>query len=65
MPIMLMTVMVMVMGMVMVMVMGMIMGMVVVVLAMRVFLMMLAAGLIAAGKNSVSFACVRFLTEQQ
>jgi hypothetical protein len=57
MPIMLMTVMVM--GMVM----G--MGMVVVVLAMRVFLMMLAAGLIAAGKNSVSFACARFLTEQQ
>ena len=64
MPIMLMTVMVM--GMVMVMVMGMIMGMgMVVVLAMRVFLMMLAAGLIAAGKNSVSFACARFLTEQQ
>ena len=57
MPIMLMTVMVMVMGM------GMGVGMVV--LAMRVFLMMLAAGLIAAGKNSVSFACARFLTEQQ
>ncbi len=55
MPIMLMTVMVMGMG----------MGMVVVILAMRVFLMMLAAGLIAAGKNSVSFACARFLTEQQ
>jgi len=59
MPIILMTVMVMVMGMVM----GMGVGMVV--LAMRVFLMMLAAGLIAAGKNSVSFACARFLTEQQ
>jgi hypothetical protein len=61
MPTMLMTVMVM--GMVMGVVMG--MDMVVVMLAMRVFLMMLAAGLIAAGKNSVSFACVRFLTEQQ
>jgi hypothetical protein len=61
MPIMLMTVMGMVMGVVM----GMDMVVVVVVLAMRVFLMMLAAGLIAAGKNSVSFACVRFLTEQQ
>ena len=60
MPIILMTVMGMVMGVVM----GMDM-VVVVVLAMRVFLMMLAAGLIAAGKNSVSFACVRFLTEQQ
>jgi hypothetical protein len=60
MPIMLMTVMGMVMGVVM----GMDM-VVVVVVAMRVFLMMLAAGLIAAGKNSVSFACVRFLTEQQ
>jgi hypothetical protein len=60
MPIMLMTVMGMVMGVVM----GMDM-VVVVVLAMRVFLMMLAAGLIAAGKNSVSFACARFLTEQQ
>lgn len=63
MPIMLMTVMGMVMGVVMGVVMG--MDMVVVMLAMRVFLMMLAAGLIAAGKNSVSFACVRFLTEQQ
>jgi hypothetical protein len=62
MPTMLMTVMVM--GMVMGVVMGMDM-VVVVVLAMRVFLMMLAAGLIAAGKNSVSFACARFLTEQQ
>jgi hypothetical protein len=61
MPIMLMTVMGMVMGVVM----GMDMVVVVVVLAMRVFLMMLAAGLIAAGKNSVSFACARFLTEQQ
>ena len=61
MPIMLMTVMGLVMGVVM----GMDMVVVVVVLAMRVFLMMLAAGLIAAGKNSVSFACVRFLTEQQ
>jgi hypothetical protein len=60
MPIMLMTVMGMVMGVVM----GVVM-VVVVVLAMRVFLMMLAAGLIAAGKNSVSFACARFLTEQQ
>ena len=61
MPIMLMTVMGMVMGMVT----GMGMGVGIVVLAMRVFLMMLAAGLIAAGKNSVSFACARFLTEQQ
>ena len=61
MPIMLMTVMGMVMGMVT----GMGMGVGIVVLAMRVFLMMLAAGLIAAGKNSVSFACAQFLTEQQ